>query len=230
MVGRAAERIGVLVDDLLIYARRESPADRETVRRRGRRGGRLRGRVRRRRPRPAGLQLRRHRAEEACSVHGDPVALQQALANLLANAVRLAPAGIDRRRPPPGGRGTGCGWRCRTRVPASPRRTSRRCSSASTGAIPPGPVAEGRSGLGLDHRAADRPGPRRLGRAAVRGRRRLHVLGLVAGVGPGRRVGAGSGPGGGQEADPAPDCASAATARASASSRSRAADPASVAG
>lgn len=91
VVGRAADRIAVLVDDLLVYARRESPADRETVvdvasivadsvaefaAPAEARGVRLVGGT------APGL-----------TVHGDPVALKQALANLLANAVRLAPPG-----------------------------------------------------------------------------------------------------------------------------------------
>lgn len=91
VVGRAADRMGVLVDDLLTYARRESPADRETVVDIGTIVGDSVAEF----DAPAearGLRLVAQ-ATPSLLVHGDPVALKQALANLLANAVRLAPAG-----------------------------------------------------------------------------------------------------------------------------------------
>jgi len=91
VVGRAAERMAVLVDDLLMYARREARAERETV-------VDVAAIVEESvaefaAPAEAqGLQVR-GQAPPGLLVHGDPVALKQALANLLANAVRLAPAG-----------------------------------------------------------------------------------------------------------------------------------------
>ncbi|MEZ5262825.1 MAG: HAMP domain-containing sensor histidine kinase [Acidimicrobiales bacterium] len=91
VVGRTADRMGVLVDDLLTYARRESPADRETlVDIAGLVGDSVAEFTA-----PAEARGLRLVAETApgLSVHGDPVALKRALANLLANAVRLAPAG-----------------------------------------------------------------------------------------------------------------------------------------
>lgn len=89
VVGRTAERMGVLVDDLLTYARREAPAVREDVV-------------------DVGALVRETGAEFAAPaearslrldvsgpprlfVHGDSVALKRALANLMANALRLAP-------------------------------------------------------------------------------------------------------------------------------------------
>ena len=54
VVGRASARMGVLVDDLLTYARRESPASRESVRRPRRRDPGDHRRVRGRRRDPAG--------------------------------------------------------------------------------------------------------------------------------------------------------------------------------
>ncbi|MFN0026501.1 MAG: sensor histidine kinase [Acidimicrobiales bacterium] len=91
VVGRSAERIAILVDDLLMYARRESPADRETVVD----VSQLVADSAAEFAAPAeARQLTIAAAAPAnLTVHGDPVALRQALANLLANAVRLAPAG-----------------------------------------------------------------------------------------------------------------------------------------
>lgn len=91
VVGRASERMGVLVDDLLLYARRGAPAERmadvdagqlveETV------ADFAVSAVARK------LRLV-HQTEPGLVVTGDPVALRQALANLAANAVRLAPEG-----------------------------------------------------------------------------------------------------------------------------------------
>ncbi len=91
VVGRAADRMAVLVDDLLTYARRESPADRETIVD----VGRLVSESVAEFAAPAearGLRLAAQ-PQPDLTVHGDPVALKQALANLLANAVRLAPLG-----------------------------------------------------------------------------------------------------------------------------------------
>ncbi len=91
VVGRASERMGVLVDDLLLYARRGAPAERmadvdagqlviETVADFA--------------VSAAARKLRLvHQTEPGLQVTGDPVALRQALANLAANAVRLAPEG-----------------------------------------------------------------------------------------------------------------------------------------
>jgi signal transduction histidine kinase len=91
VVGRAAERIGVLVGDLLTYARRESPASREAV-------VDVAATIRETAAEfeaPAATRRLRLRAEvhEELLVSGDPVALKQALANLVGNAVRLAPEG-----------------------------------------------------------------------------------------------------------------------------------------
>lgn len=91
VVGRAAERIAVLVDDLLMYARREAPAERETVVDVGAMVTDSVGEF----AAPAearGLRVAAQ-VQPGLTVHGDPVALKQALANLLANAVRLAPPG-----------------------------------------------------------------------------------------------------------------------------------------
>ena len=91
VVARAAERLGVLVDDLLMYARREAPADRETVVDVAAMVADSVAEF------AAPAEARRlaitAEAEPGLLVHGDPVALKQALANLLANAVRLAPPG-----------------------------------------------------------------------------------------------------------------------------------------
>ena len=90
VVGRTAERMTVLVDDLLTYARREAPAVREDLV-------------------DVGGLIRETGAEFAAPaearnlrlaidgpadlwVNGDVVALKQALANLVANAVRLVPS------------------------------------------------------------------------------------------------------------------------------------------
>ncbi len=91
VVGRAAERMGVLVDDLLTYARREAPAARGTVVDLGEVAARMAAQF----EAPAAA---RHihlalQASVGLLAHGDPVALDQALANLLANATRLAPEG-----------------------------------------------------------------------------------------------------------------------------------------
>ncbi len=89
VVDRAAARIAVLVEDLLVYARREAPAERETVVDVAAVVAESAGEF----LAPAearGLQPTAH-SSAGLLVHGDPVALKQALANLLANAVRLAP-------------------------------------------------------------------------------------------------------------------------------------------
>jgi signal transduction histidine kinase len=91
VVGRASERMGVLVDDLLLYARRGASAERmadidlgqlvdETAA-----DFTVTGAARK-------ITLARQ-TEPGLMVMGDPVALRQALANLTANAVRLAPEG-----------------------------------------------------------------------------------------------------------------------------------------
>ena len=94
VVERSTDRMTRLVDDLLLYARNETPAlDRERGRRRraGARGGRRvpgagRG------PRADHLVGGRR---PGLLVTGDRNALRQALANLLANATRLAPTGTQ---------------------------------------------------------------------------------------------------------------------------------------
>ena len=91
VVGRTASRMSTLVDDLLLYARREEPANRAglidvapivdettTEFRAAAESG--------------GLRLH-HVAMPGLWIVGDATAIRQALANLLANAVRLAPSG-----------------------------------------------------------------------------------------------------------------------------------------
>jgi len=91
VVGRSSERMSVLVDDLLTYARREAPAMREAdvdlgeVVREVAEEFSASAEAR-------GLQVD-PAFEPGLTVLGDRVALKQALANLLANAVRLAPPG-----------------------------------------------------------------------------------------------------------------------------------------
>ncbi|MPY94311.1 MAG: HAMP domain-containing protein [Acidimicrobiia bacterium] len=89
VVGRAAERMGVLVDDLLTYARREAPALRTTSVDLGEVVARTTAQF----EAPAAARGLRLAVESGRGLHaqGDPVALEQALANLLANATRLAP-------------------------------------------------------------------------------------------------------------------------------------------
>ena len=89
VVGRAADRMSVLVDDLLTYARRESPAFREAV-------VDVAVLVKEAAAEFVAPAEARHLllvadAEGGLLVNADPVALKQALANLLANAIRLAP-------------------------------------------------------------------------------------------------------------------------------------------
>jgi signal transduction histidine kinase len=91
VVGRASERMGVLVGDLLTYARRESPATRESV---VDLADVIRETAAEFEASAETRQLRLSTATpEGLLVSGDPVALKQALANLLVNAVRLAPLG-----------------------------------------------------------------------------------------------------------------------------------------
>ncbi|HEX7094884.1 MAG TPA: HAMP domain-containing sensor histidine kinase [Acidimicrobiales bacterium] len=91
LVGRTAERMSTLVDDLLYYARQEEPANRaglidiaplvsDAV-------AEFRAAAE-----SAGLGLD-HVATPGLWINADATAVRQALANLLANAVRLAPAG-----------------------------------------------------------------------------------------------------------------------------------------
>lgn len=93
VVGRTAERMSVLVDDLLQYARREARAERETVVDVAAVISETVAEF------VAPAEARRLRLDASAPsgllVHGDPVALKQALANLLANAVRLAPEGTS---------------------------------------------------------------------------------------------------------------------------------------
>jgi signal transduction histidine kinase len=91
IVGRSAERMSTLVDDLLDHARQEAAAERvevvdlsQVVRTTGE-DFRL--------PAEADDVSLTVSAEENLLVEGDPVALRRALANLLANAIRLAPPG-----------------------------------------------------------------------------------------------------------------------------------------
>ncbi|MFN0091183.1 MAG: sensor histidine kinase [Acidimicrobiales bacterium] len=91
VVGQAAQRMGVLVDDLLTYARREAPT-------RARTPVELRGLVAEAAAEftapaeAAGVRLAVEPGPPAWTL-GDGVALKQAVANLLANAVRLSPPG-----------------------------------------------------------------------------------------------------------------------------------------
>lgn len=91
VVGRTAERMSTLVDDLLLYARQEEPANRAglidvaplvhdaVAEFRAAAEG-------------AGIRLD-HVVTPGLWINADATAIRQALANLLANAVRLAPAG-----------------------------------------------------------------------------------------------------------------------------------------
>ncbi len=91
IVSRAADRMSTLVDDLLDHARQDAGAqhvdvvDLDQV---------VRGTVEEfeAAARADGIQLTVDSTEELLA-EGDPVALRRALANLLANAIRLAPAG-----------------------------------------------------------------------------------------------------------------------------------------
>jgi signal transduction histidine kinase len=89
VVSRAAERMGVLVDDLLTYARREAPVQRTTSVDLGDVVAHTAAQF----EAPAAARRLRLVVEPGRGLlaHGDPVALEQALANLLANATRLAP-------------------------------------------------------------------------------------------------------------------------------------------
>jgi signal transduction histidine kinase len=91
VVSRAAERMGVLVDDLLTYARREAPVQRTTSVDLGEVVARTAAQF----EAPAAARQLRLAVEpsQGLLAQGDPVALEQALANLLANATRLAPQG-----------------------------------------------------------------------------------------------------------------------------------------
>ncbi len=91
VVGRSTERIAILVEDLLMYARRESPADREMLVDVSQLVAECVAEFAA--PAEARQLAITAAAHGALVVHGDPVALRQALANLLANALRLAPAG-----------------------------------------------------------------------------------------------------------------------------------------
>ncbi len=126
---RTAERMSRLVDDLLAYAHRGAPEhDQGPVDIAG-----VVSEAAAEFAAPAearGLQMT-WAAERGLWVHGDRLALRQALANLLANAVRLAP---DRHGDPHRrrlGTATGCGWRSRTRARASPRINATWCSNGS---------------------------------------------------------------------------------------------------
>ncbi len=91
LVGRSAERMSRLVDDLLLYARRGAPAhevgrlDLATVLHEVSEEFRAPARLR-----ELTISVA---AEPGLAVLGDRVALRRAVANLLTNAVRLAPAG-----------------------------------------------------------------------------------------------------------------------------------------
>jgi signal transduction histidine kinase len=91
VVGRTAERMSTLVDDLLLYARQEEPANRaglidvaplvhDAV-------AEFRAAAD-----SGGIRLD-HVATPGLWINADATAVRQALANLLANAVRLAPSG-----------------------------------------------------------------------------------------------------------------------------------------
>jgi signal transduction histidine kinase len=91
VVGRTAERMSTLVDDLLLYAREEEPANRagliDVASLVPEAAAEFRAAAETR-----GLHID-HVALPNLWINGDPTAIRQALANLLANAVRLAPSG-----------------------------------------------------------------------------------------------------------------------------------------
>jgi signal transduction histidine kinase len=146
VVGRAAERMGVLVDDLLMYARQEAPAVRETVVDVGRLVAESVAEF------SAPAEARHVRlswsAGEGLDVHGDPVALKQALANLLANAVRLAPSDSDVRVA--AGREDSWVWMAvQDQGPGIPEADQPKVFERFYRGNPAQARAEGRSGLGL---------------------------------------------------------------------------------
>jgi signal transduction histidine kinase len=91
VVKAATDRMARLVDDLLLYARREAPTSRAELVELADVVALSAAEFR------APAEARQIRLQCAATpglwVHADPVALRQALANLLANAVRLAPTG-----------------------------------------------------------------------------------------------------------------------------------------
>jgi signal transduction histidine kinase len=104
VVGRTAERMSTLVDDLLFYARREEPANRagliDVSPLVSDAAAEFRAAAE-----SSGLRLD-HVVTPGLWINGDATAIRQALANLLANAVRLAPIGTAVRL----AAGTDNGW------------------------------------------------------------------------------------------------------------------------
>lgn len=91
IVGRSAERMSTLVDDLLDHARQETQATHVDI---VDIGQVVRGTVEEfEAPAAADEIVLTVDSADSLGVEGDPVALRRALANLLANAIRLAPAG-----------------------------------------------------------------------------------------------------------------------------------------
>jgi signal transduction histidine kinase len=146
VVGRAAERMGVLVDDLLMYARQEAPAVREAVVDVDRLVAESVAEF------VAPAEARHVRlswsAAEGLAVHGDPVALKQALANLLVNAVRLAPPGSDV-RVAAGREGSWVWMAVQDQGPGIPEADQPKVFERFYRGNPAQARTEGRSGLGL---------------------------------------------------------------------------------
>ena len=183
---RRRARMGVLVDDLLTYARREAPAMRET----GVDLGRLVAEPSAefaapgRDPAPRLVEPAARSRRWRCI--GDPVALKQALANLLANAVRLAPEGpavpvAGGRRGPVGLDGR------RRRGPRHPRRGPGAGVRALLAGRPAADPGRGPHGLGLTIVRQVAEAPRRRGRAGRQRPGRLDLHPVAPRPEPGRR-------------------------------------------
>ena len=146
VVGKAAARMGVLVDDLLTYARREAPAERTTVLDLAEVVSETAAEF----SVPAasrGLELSCD-ASPGLRVCGDAVALKRALGNLAANAIRLAPPNTEVSLR--AGRDGAWVWMaCADQGPGMDSQQQERAFDRFWRGDPAGARDEGRSGLGL---------------------------------------------------------------------------------